>query len=81
MKARSGCPIDLATELLGDRCGLVVLRNVILGDRRTIRDFLNNSLEGIANNILSNPHDGPPISARLHAAYEAVIRGTTPPKT
>jgi len=54
MKERSGCPINLATEVLGDRWSMVVLRDVIFGDRRTFRDILNNSLEGIATNILAS---------------------------
>jgi DNA-binding HxlR family transcriptional regulator len=51
---RSGCPINLATEVLGDRWSMVVLRDVMFGDRRTFRDVLNNSLEGIATNILGS---------------------------
>jgi DNA-binding HxlR family transcriptional regulator len=51
---RSGCPINLATEMLGDRWSMVILRDVMFGDRRTFRDILNNSLEGIATNILAS---------------------------
>jgi len=54
MKERSGCPINLATEMLGDRWSIVVLRDIMFGDRRTFRDILNNSLEGIATNILAS---------------------------
>ncbi len=54
MDQRSGCPINLATEALGDRWSLVLLRDIMFGDRRTFRDLLNNSLEGIATNILGN---------------------------
>jgi DNA-binding HxlR family transcriptional regulator len=54
MDHRSGCPINLATEALGDRWSMVVLRDVIFGDRRTFSDILNNSLEGIATNILGS---------------------------
>lgn len=50
---RSGCPINLATEVLGDRWSLVVLRDMMFGNRRHFRDLLNNSMEGIASNILS----------------------------
>jgi DNA-binding HxlR family transcriptional regulator len=53
MKVRSGCPINLATEVLGDGWSLVVLRDVMFGDHRTFNDILNNSLEGIATNILA----------------------------
>ena len=51
---RSGCPINLATEVLGDGWSLVVLRDVMFGSRRSYREILNNSLEGIATNILAS---------------------------
>ncbi len=51
---RSGCPINLATEELGDGWSLVILRDVMFGNRRTYRAILDNSLEGIATNILGN---------------------------
>jgi DNA-binding HxlR family transcriptional regulator len=50
---RSGCPINLATEVLGDRWSLVVLRDVMFGDRRYYRELLSASEEGIASNILA----------------------------
>ncbi|MCR9195785.1 MAG: helix-turn-helix transcriptional regulator [Hyphomonas sp.] len=51
---RSGCPINLATEVLGDGWSLVVLRDIMFGGRRTYRAILTNSLEGIATNILAS---------------------------
>lgn len=54
MEARSGCPINAAVELLGDRWSLLVLRDVIFGDRRYFRALLNGSIEGIASNILAD---------------------------
>lgn len=51
---RSGCPINLATEALGDRWSMVLLRDIMFGNRRTFRELLNNSMEGIATNILGN---------------------------
>lgn len=33
---------------------MVLLRDIMFGNRRTYRDLLNNSLEGIATNILGN---------------------------
>ncbi|WP_346432556.1 MULTISPECIES: helix-turn-helix domain-containing protein [unclassified Roseitalea] len=54
MPERSGCPINLATEALGDRWSMVLLRDIMFGDQRTFRGLLNNSLEGIATNILGN---------------------------
>jgi DNA-binding HxlR family transcriptional regulator len=51
---RSGCPINLATETLGDRWSLVILRDMMFGNRRYFRELLHNSVEGIASNILAN---------------------------
>lgn len=53
MEARSGCPINLATEALGDGWSMVLLRDVMFGDQRTFRAILHNSMEGIATNILA----------------------------
>lgn len=51
---RSGCPINLTLEMLGDRWSLIVLRDVMFGNRRHFRDLLGRSQEGIASNILAN---------------------------
>ena len=51
---RSGCPINLATEVLGDKWSLVILRDMMFGDRRYFRELLHNSVEGIASNILAD---------------------------
>ena len=51
---RSGCPINLAIEVLGDRWSLVVLRDVMFGDRHYFRELLAGSEEGIASNILAD---------------------------
>lgn len=50
---RSGCPINLTMEALGDRWSLIVIRDMMFGNRRHFRDLLTNSEEGIASNILS----------------------------
>ena len=50
---RSGCPINLSAELLGDRWSLVVLRDMVFGGHRRFRALLTNSMEGIASNILA----------------------------
>ncbi|WP_018635240.1 winged helix-turn-helix transcriptional regulator [Parafrankia elaeagni] len=50
---RSGCPINAAVEALGDQWSLLVLRDIIFGDRRHFRELLAGSLEGIASNILA----------------------------
>jgi DNA-binding HxlR family transcriptional regulator len=54
MDGRSGCPINLAVELLGDRWSLVVLRDIMFGNRRTYGELHGSSLEGIATNILAS---------------------------
>jgi Predicted transcriptional regulators len=51
---RSGCPINLTVEVLGDKWSLVVLRDIMFGGFRTYRDLHGNSLEGIATNILAS---------------------------
>jgi DNA-binding HxlR family transcriptional regulator len=51
---RSGCPINLSLEVFGDRWSLIILRDMIFGGRRHFRELLNNSLEGIASNILAD---------------------------
>jgi DNA-binding HxlR family transcriptional regulator len=51
---RSGCPINLAVEVLGDRWSLVVLRDIMFGNRRTYGELHGTSLEGIATNILAD---------------------------
>lgn len=51
---RSGCPINLTLEVLGDRWSLIVIRDIMFGDRRHFRELLTNSQEGIASNILAD---------------------------
>jgi DNA-binding HxlR family transcriptional regulator len=51
---RSGCPINLTLEQLGDRWTLVVIRDVMFGNRRSYGELLAQSEEGIASNILAN---------------------------
>ncbi len=51
---RSGCPINLTLEILGDRWSLIVLRDIMFGNRRHFRELLAKSDEGIASNILAD---------------------------
>jgi DNA-binding HxlR family transcriptional regulator len=51
---RSGCPINLTLEMLGDRWSLILIRDVMFGNRRHYRELLNLSDEGIASNILAD---------------------------
>ena len=51
---RSGCPINLTLEVLGDRWSLIVIRDLMFGKRRHFRELLGQSEEGIASNILAD---------------------------
>lgn len=51
---RSGCPINLTLEALGDRWSLIVIRDILFGNRRHFRELLHQSEEGIASNILAD---------------------------
>ena len=51
---RSGCPINLTLEVLGDRWSLIVIRDVMFGNRRRFRELLTRSEERIASNILAD---------------------------
>ena len=51
---RSGCPINLTLETLGDKWSLIVVRDIMFGGRRRFRELLTGSEEGIASNILAN---------------------------
>lgn len=52
--ARSGCPINLTLEVVGDKWSLLVIRDIIFGNRRHFRELLRRSEEGIASNILAD---------------------------
>ncbi|MBB5518231.1 winged helix-turn-helix transcriptional regulator [Amphiplicatus metriothermophilus] len=51
---RSGCPINLTLEVLGDKWSLIVIRDMMFGGRRRFRELLTQSEEGIASNILAD---------------------------
>ena len=51
---RSGCSINLTLEALGDRWSLIVIRDLMFGNRRHFRELLTRSEEGIASNILAD---------------------------
>ena len=51
---RSGCPINLTLEVLGDRWSLIVIRDIMFGNRRHFRQLMTLSDEGIASNVLAN---------------------------
>ena len=49
---RSSCPIACALDVFGDNWSLIVLRDVVLLERRRFSEIAQN--EGIATNILSD---------------------------
>jgi DNA-binding HxlR family transcriptional regulator len=51
---RSGCPINLSVEVFGDKWSLVILRDMMFGNRRHFRELLTLSNEGISSNILAD---------------------------
>ena len=51
---RSGCPINLTLEALGDRWSRIVIRDLMFGNRRHFRELLTRSEERIASNILAD---------------------------
>lgn len=51
---RSGCPINLTLEVVGDKWSLLVVRDIIFGNRRHFRELLTESEEGISSNILAD---------------------------
>jgi DNA-binding HxlR family transcriptional regulator len=55
MKARtqSRCPICYSLDVFGDRWTLLILRDMLVGGKRSYRDFLNAD-EKIATNILAD---------------------------
>ena len=51
---RSGCPINLTLEVMGDKWSLLIIRDMIFGNRRHFRELLLQSEEGISSNILAD---------------------------
>jgi DNA-binding HxlR family transcriptional regulator len=50
---RSGCPVSVSLEVVGDRWSLLIVRDLIVRGYRTFREF-QRAGEGIATNILSD---------------------------
>jgi DNA-binding HxlR family transcriptional regulator len=51
---RSGCPINLTLEVVGDKWSLLIIRDMMFGNRRHYRELLGGSEEGISSNILAD---------------------------
>jgi len=52
-KLRSGCPLNVSVEILGDRWSLLIIRDMMLRGFRSYTQFLD-SYERIATNILAH---------------------------
>lgn len=65
---RSGCPVSISLEIIGDRWSLLIIRDLMVRGFRTFRDF-ESSGEGIATNVLAD---------RLRRLQEAGIIATEP---
>jgi len=50
---RSGCPVSITLEILGDRWSLLIIRDMMVRGLRTFKDFLASG-EGIATNVLAD---------------------------
>ena len=50
---RSECPLNASLEMLGDRWSLLIIRDMMLREFRTYKEFLE-CYEGIATNILAD---------------------------
>jgi DNA-binding HxlR family transcriptional regulator len=52
-KPRSGCPVNIALEVFGDRWSLLIVRDLMVRGYHTFKQF-QESGEGIASNILAD---------------------------
>jgi len=68
---RSGCPVSVSLEMLGDRWSLLIVRDMMVRGLRTFKDF-QESGEGIATNVLAD---------RLHRLQAAGIISTEADET
>jgi DNA-binding HxlR family transcriptional regulator len=46
---RSGCPINLTLEVLGDRWSLLVIRDMMFGNRRHFRELLSAAAHALSS--------------------------------
>lgn len=70
---RSGCPIGIALDLVGDPWTLLVVRDLMFKGAKTFQDFLDAG-EGIATNVLSDRLarlEGNGIVSKERDAYDA----------
>lgn len=53
LQHRSGCPVSISLEIIGDRWSLLIIRDLMVRGFRTFRDF-EGSGERIATNVLAD---------------------------
>jgi|SRR5271163_1574521 DNA-binding HxlR family transcriptional regulator len=70
VKRRSECPLNASVEMLGDRWSLLIIRDMMLRDFRTYKEFME-CYEGIATNILAD-------RLRKLSAYGIITAGPDP---
>jgi len=51
--SRSGCPINLTVEVIGDKWSMIIIRGIMFDGKRHFRELLN-AEEKIASNILTD---------------------------
>src|SRR4051794_3555096 len=51
-REKSGCPINLSLELIGDRWTLLIIRDLVFAGKRHFREFLQSD-EGISSRTLA----------------------------
>jgi DNA-binding HxlR family transcriptional regulator len=69
-RRRSNCPVSYSLDVLGDKWTLLILRDLLVRQKRYYRDFLESG-EGIATNILAD---------RLkHLVDQGLVTRTTDP--
>lgn len=52
-KFRCNCPVTSAIDIVGDKWTLVIIKQMLLEEKKTFKDFLESD-EAIASNILSS---------------------------
>ena len=70
---RSGCPINLTLEVLGDKWSLLIIRDMIFGNRRHFRELLTKSEE---RHLLEHP--GRPAEDAHRAGHHHARRRSDP---
>ncbi len=56
IRKRSDCPLSSTLELVGDKWSLLIIRDILMFEKKTYNEFLN-SPEKIATNILKDRLD------------------------